>query len=318
MNPFSSARPSTRLAAPAIIASILSLLLVTSPLAAQADDGPVFLIDSSVGSIFDSNVDHRTDPSSIYGVGGRMRFRVATSERRPLLALSYAPAFRTSSRPWRGDGPGYDMNAVLSVPLGGSLRLNVLGAKSRGGIDDDLNPTDQVMARVSTDLDLGGTRLRTYVARRWRQLGPAETPAIGQYVAADLVQELTRSTELIAKWRYERLQPEDTTRQWARLSAEVGLAQEIGDRLSLGLEARRRWRDHPHRVVDEDVEPVVYREDLDWRFGGALAWSPWETSEVELEYEFDRRDSTDEDRSYRGHWFGITIHYRLVTFGGRR
>lgn len=314
MNPFSSARPG----APAISAALLSGLLVASPLAAQTDDGPVFMIDATVGSLFDSNVDHRPDPTSVYGVGGRMVFRAATSERRPLLALRYAPAFRTSSEPTPRDGPGYDMNAVLSVPLGERLRLNVLGAKRRGGVDDDMNPTDQVILRVSTDLDLGGTRLRTFAAHRWRQLGTAGGRARGQYVAADLEQELTRSTAVVAQWRYEQLEPQDTTRMWKRHEVEVGLAQEIGDRLELELEVRRRWRDHPYRIVDEDVDPLLYRQDLDWRFGGALTWDASQTTDVKLQYELDRRNSTDLDRSYQGHWFGITIHQRLHTFGGRR
>lgn len=314
MNPFPSARPG----APTIRVALLSWLLVTSPLAAQTDDGPVLMIDATVGSLFDSNVNRRPDATSVYGVGGRMLFRVATSERRPLLAVRYAPAFRTSSEPTRRDGPGYDMNAVLSAPLGERLRLNVVGAKSRGGVDDDMNPTDQVMVRVSTDLDLGGTRLRTFAAHRWRQLGGATSPAIGRYVAVDLEQELTGSTELGAEWRYEQLEPQDTTRLWKRHALELGLAQEIGDRLELEFEVRRRWRDHPYRIIDEDVEPLVYRKDLDWRFGGALTWDVSETTEVELDYEFDRRNSTDVDRSYRGHWFGITIHQRLHKFGGRR
>lgn len=42
------------------------------------------------------------------------------------------------------------------------------------------------------------------------------------------------------------------------------------------------------------------------------------TTGIRLGYEFDKRDSPDEDRTYRGHWLGITFRQRLQTFGGRR
>lgn len=296
---------------------LLCWLLCSAPLAAQSGDGPVFMLDATLGSLFDTNADRRPVPNSVYGAMGRMRFRLATRERRPLLALAYIPGYRTSSTPTRHDGRGFDANALMSIPLGGALRFNVLGVKSEGGVDDDLNPTDQVMVRLSTELDLDGTRLRTYVAHRWRRLRAADNPAVGQYVAADLRQRLTGSTALIAEWRYERLQPQDTTRQWARLTAGAGLVHDLGDRLSLEIQARRRWRDYPYRIVDDEIDPLVYRVDLDLRYGGALAWRASETTTIELEYEFDQRESTDEDRSYEGHWFGLTIRQRLVTLGGR-
>lgn len=299
-------------------AALLCGLLSPGPLAAQSDDRPVFMIDATLGSLFDTNANRRPVLNSVYGAMGRMRFRLATSERRPLFAVAYIPGYRTSSTPTRHDGLGFDANALLSIPFGAALRFNVLGVKSQGGVDDDLNPTDQMMVRLSTDLDLDGTRLRTYVAHRWRRLGAAGNPAIGQYVAADLKQRLTGSTALIAEWRYERLEPQDTTRQWARLTAEAGLAQDLGKRLSLEIQARRRWRDHPYRVVDDETDPLVFREDLDLRYGGALAWRASETTTIELEYEFDERESTDEDRSYERHWFGLTIRQRLITLGGRR
>ncbi|MHB1193709.1 MAG: hypothetical protein ACYC6F_11755 [Longimicrobiales bacterium] len=310
--------PSVRRGAVAVRAAVLGSLAVASPLAAQTADGPVFTIDATLGSLFDSNVHRRPDPTSVYGLGGQMLFRLATSQLRPLLTLQYAPAFRTSSAPTRYDGPGYDVAAVASVPLGERLRVNVLGAKSRGGVDEDMNPTDQVMVRVAADLFLGSTRLRAFGAHRWRELGDALLPAIGQYVAAELEQKLTRSTTLAAEWRYEQLEPQDTTRLWKRHAFEAGVTQEIGSRLALELEARRRWREYPYRIVDEDEEPLVHRKDLDWRFGGALIWDVSQTTGIDLDYEIEQRESTDDDRAYGGHRIGITIRQRLHVFGGRR
>jgi hypothetical protein len=304
-----------RVARPALTAALLFVIGASSS-AAQMGRGPVYSIDAGTAALYDSNVTRRADGTGTPGIGGELVLRVTSAPVRPLFLLEYAPSFRASVERTPYDGAGHRLQLTSSIPVLSRLRADIVGRANRGGVDEDLNRADEIMllARLDYDLD-SDTRLRTYGAHRWRELG--DGPAIGIYAGAELLREITSSTALFTEGRYEQLEPEDSTRLWHRYALSFGVEQAITRHITFDAEMRRRWRDYPYRYIDDDEPELGLREDRDWRAGGGIVYEFGLASQVRLDYEREWRDSTDPDRSYVAHRVGVAVRYRLFTHAPR-
>jgi hypothetical protein len=311
---------SKRLAASARLAAFAGLATLAGCASAPAGGGGggVLTVAASVSGRFDSNVRREPTPEEAYGGGGEVLVRAANGVTAPTLQLEYGASARHSRPGEPGDGPGHRLSALAGVRLADYLRIDVIGRGSRGGVDEDLSPTDEVMLIGRAELQPArSTRLRGYAAHRWRDVPGTPVPVPGMYAGLELRQRFGRSTTFLVDARYEAYMPPDVSREWNRTGLRAGLGQSILPNTAIELDVRVRERRHPGRLLELD-ETTVARRDEDLRFGGALVYDNRMGTELRLELERDSRRSNDTRRAFDADRVSLTVRRRAFAIGSRR
>lgn len=305
------------------VAALLAALLLPAPATAQtAPDpptdaarrtarGPLFTLDAGITGLHETNVNRRSDALATSAVAAEAILQLSSRPVRPLLQLEYAPGYRTSAENTRFDGMTHRGQLIVAIPLSSRVSTHVVGRLRRGGVDEDLERANEVMALGRVEVDLTRqTRGRAYGAHRWRDLGPAGT-APGFYVGGEVRRRFSRTTYLTADVRHETLSPDDVTRGWNRNAISLEFEQRLGS-LTLEVEGRRRWRTYPQRLLDESEPELGVREDRDWQLGTVLVYDRSASTQLRFGYALDSRSSTSADRTYTGHRLSLTVRQRLL------
>lgn len=309
----------SRTASRSALCGILTLLCGSAGCAStSAGTSPVLTVAASASGRFDSNVRRAPEGDAAYGGGGELLLRAANGVQAPTLQLEYAAGLRRSAPEDPGDGAGHRLNALAATSISSWLRLVAVGRASRGGVDEDLSPTDELTTVGRMELQpAAGTRVRAYAAHRWREVADVAAPALGRYGGIELRQRFGRSTTLIVDGRYEEFEPPDASRSWQRTGLAIGIGQSVFANTALELGVRGRERTYPDRTV-EVGDDVVARRDEDLRFGLALVYDNRSGTELRLEVERDRRRSNDVRRAYDANRVNFVIRRRAFAIGGRR
>jgi hypothetical protein len=294
------------------------ILLAGCASAPAGGEGGVLTVAASVSGRFDSNVRREPTPEDAYGGGGELLVRAANRASGPTLQLEYAASARQSRPGDPGDGPGHRLSALAGVRLADYLRLDVIGRGSRGGVDDDLAPTDEVTVIGRAELQPGrSTRLRGYAAHRWRDVPGTPAPVPGMYAGVEVRQRFGRSTTFLLDGRYEAYMPPDVSREWNRTGLRTGVGQSVLKHTAVELDVRVRARRHPGRLLQLE-EVIVARRDEDLRLGGAVVYDNGTGTELRLELERDSRRSNDPRRGFDANRIALTVRRRAFAIGSRR
>jgi hypothetical protein len=286
--------------------------------ASTQSGGPVLTVAGTASGRFDSNVQREPTARSAYGAGGEMLVRAANGVRAPTLQLEYATGMRHSEPKDPGDGVGHRLNVLAGAPLSSWLRMDALLRASRGGVDEDLSPANEIAAVGRIDFQLAQlTRLRGYGAHKWREVAGSPDPALGRYGGLEVRQRFGRSTTLLVDARYEELEPPDATRSWERISLALGVGQSIFRNTAFELELRGRERTYPDRMVAVG-EALVPRRDEDVGYGVALVYDNGSGTELRLAFERESRRSSDVTRTYGADRVNLLVRRRAFALGGRR
>jgi hypothetical protein len=291
--------------------------LLPLPAFAQASGSPVMTVEAGVAGTFDNNVGRNAAALDSYGGVGELLLRVASRPAAPLLQLEYSALLRRSSGPNTADGMGQRVSGLVAVPLADWLRLNLIGRAGRGGADEDLTVTDELMVLARLDVQPArSTRIRAYGAHRWIEPLPGQPPTLGAYTGLELRQRFGRTT-LLLDARYEESMPPDTTRFWQRGSVAASVGRRLTRSTALEAGARQRIRLHPQRMIEADAATTP-RRDVDTRLTMSLVYDNGRGAEMRAELEHDTRVSNDPRRSFDAGRLSIGMRHRVFGFGGRR
>jgi hypothetical protein len=274
---------------------------------AEAQWADHFTLETTLSSVFDSNIDHDSDSIDSYGVivGATAGYRSARL--RPAFQLLYGVALHSYSRTDRWDRVSHLGQALLDQPIFGPLRAGVTAEASLNGTSEDRQLGDEfgVLPRVEVRLS-DVTLVRLVGALRWRNYDDGRS-TLNRFVALESrVGVATGELDLSA--RFEENESDTPRFRFDRRTYRARYAFPAGgaDELRFGL--RYSPVVYPERFVEVGNEDVR-RRDRKWT--PQLRWDrEWiDDLSTELEYEFETRSSTDPNRSYRGHVLTLTTIY---------
>lgn len=302
---------------PVRAAALLLAMAVAPTSGAIAQAGPILILDGGARGMFDSNVGRSAVPLEAFGGGGDILLRAANRLRAPTLQLEYAASLRHSSPAHLADGAGHRLNVLARAPLTDWMRIDVIGRGSRGGTDDDMSVGDEVLLSSRLEVQpVRSTRLRGYGVYRWRTTQPSEASSEGSYGGVEVRQRVGGAATLLADARYEEFRPPDSSRDWQRLALVLGMGYPILRNTAVEVEARFREREYPRRLVPSGKGEVP-RHDKDRRYGFAIVYDNGTGTEIRLELERDRRQSSAIGRGYEADRATVAVRRRIFALGAR-
>lgn len=264
-------------------------------------------LETSLTSIYDSNLGHQVDANDAYGVVAGAGVRWRNDPEDPSLEAEYEAALHSYSEGSQWDRVSHFARAGWEGELSRRWSLEIEGEGSLGGSSEDRELADEVVLapRISFE-PVGSTRLRLTTAYRQKWFEDSSRDAFNPYVELELRQRLPGRWEVEGGSRYEVREAEDPENSYHRWTHGIATGGRLGEDDALRLEVKYRYRRYTDRLVEIEVEDgpdfETLRRDRDWWIASAV-WSHDLFAGIALEvgYKFETRSSNDPDKEFDAH-----------------
>lgn len=303
-------------------APLLALVLLAFPAAARAQPSPPaepprsWSLETSLTSVYDSNLGHRRDANDGYGVVAGAGVRWRNDPEDASVEAEYEAALHSYSEGSQWDRVSHLARASWERELSRRWSLEIEGEGSLGGSSEDRELADEVVLDPRLSFEpTRSTRLRLTAAYRYKWFEDSSRDAFNPYAELELRQRLPGRWEVEGGSRYELREAEDPENSFRRWTHGLAAGGRLGEDDALRFEVKYRYRRYTERLVEIDVEggpdPEALRRDRDWWIASA-EWSHDLFAGIGLEvgYKFETRSSNDPDKEFDAHLLRVGTRAR--------
>lgn len=288
-----------------------------APKTALPTPGP-WTVSLGMTSVYDSNIDHSTVPSSAFG-------EVASGEieyRREVGGGSWTSGYEaalhrymlssTQSSEWNRLSQRFE--SAFEHRLGKQWTTELRAEASlRGSSSDDRELFNQYTVEPRAEVRLNGRdRVRFVAAYRVRQYDTSSArSSIAPYVGAEFRQKLEGGRAWNAGLRFERFDANDARYSFNRWMYAAGFDTPLSTRDRLELDLKFRSQSYTTRMITTTAGVSQLRHDNRWFPSVALIHAIRPDLTLRGDYRLEGRTSNDTGKDFQAHrvMLGINWHW---------
>lgn len=267
-------------------------------------------VQMRISNFYNSNIDHDEVNLRSYGVVPSLRLRFQDQSVDPVLTLDYGTANHSYTNTDRWDRLSHTARGEYSPELTDRLRTETVAEVSLKGSSEDRDLSDQYLLTQQVEYRATqSNRLQFYGTLRWKRFADnSQSNTFKPHVGVRLENRFAGNRRWELGVRYEVNRAQTSTRNYTRWTVDTEARFPVfgpSGRIEFGLKFRQK--NYDERFVVEDVRRLDRRwiADATWRhsLGQGLF--------LELEYQFETRDSNDPDKIFGAHLVGFALTYDI-------
>lgn len=286
-----------------------------APASQRASPGR-FRLELGAGGIYDTNIEHDDDALQSWGAITSIDARYFKNLSWMRYTLHGELAAHNYTQTDRFNRISKLAAARFVVPVAAALSAGMNFELALQGRSQDRVINDQFTLSPRLMLGFGdGGQVRLYGAQRWRKSKATDASADNQYAALSVRTAGSGRVAADFRTRIERNESElerDSFRRWSHAAA---LILPIADETEFEVSLQYMVQHYENRSIDDPNELPEpgedFRRDRKWTPQVALVHELMRRLELEVEYEFERRTSSDPGKKYNAHNFAVFTTYRF-------
>jgi hypothetical protein len=268
----------------------------------------------SLGSVFDSNVEHDERGINSFGLLPSVGFHFQDDAEKPSFETEYEAGLHRYTGTDEFDRFSHYLTTSYRRQLSSRFSARTTGEISLKGSSEDRDVNNQYSLEQQLQFRLNSSsRLSAFAAYRIKRypLVDVEKNAIDPYVGGKFQRKLSGGRELQFSYRYDKNRSRGEKDFYVRRTFEAQYSTPLfrGKQDLLTVEARYSPRRYARLV--KDINGVrVPRMDRRWVLEAGYERPLKDSVQLGLKYQFEKRNSNDPDKPFDAHLFGVTFGFK--------